>query len=174
MTHDQPFASERMMSSEFQMEAPSRIDPDELRSFYARQGYETTHSAEKLGRMMKNTFCFVTARKDGQLVGIARGVTDGVRGLLVECKLDPGWQGPACVTKKDGRIEHDEHGVAKQMALRVIEALKAAGVERVDVLAYGTEVDFCEELGFRRAPGVVPLQMDIGEPVKATAEVSGV
>jgi len=155
------------MPTPFEIESPSRVDADELRQFYERQGHETTHSAEKLTRMIESTFCFVTARKEGKLVGIARGVSDGVRGLLVECKLDAGWQGPACVTRKEGRIEHDEHGVARQMALRVIEALQADGVERVDVLAYGTEVDFCEELGFRRAPGVVPLKLDMGEPVAA-------
>ena len=98
-------------------------------------------------------------------VRIARGVTDGVRGMLVECKLDPSWQGPACVTKKEGRIEHDQHGVARAMALRVIKALQADGVERIDVMAYGTEVDFCEELGFRRSPGIVSLQMAPAETV---------
>jgi len=35
----------------------------------------------------------------------------------------------------------------------------AEGVQRVDLVAYGTEVDFCEELGFRRARGVVGMTM---------------
>ncbi|HNQ22783.1 MAG TPA: hypothetical protein PKK06_06790 [Phycisphaerae bacterium] len=140
----------------------------DLAEFYRRQGHHTTNEPVKLERMMKHTLCFVTARRGGELIGIARGVTDGVWGRLAECKLDPGYQGPACVTRTDGRIEHDSAGIARAMAQRVIEALWAYGVERIDALAYGTEVDFCEELGFKRMPGVVPMQLATpGEGTKA-------
>ena len=127
--------------SEIEYHVAEDIDPAELRAFYDRQHHETTRSAEKLARMMEQSFCFVTARRGGELIGIARGVTDGVRGYLAECKLDPCCQGPGAVTHTDGRIEHDQHGIAKEMA-------------------YGTEVDFCEELGFKRCSGVVALHLD--------------
>jgi hypothetical protein len=42
----------------------------------------------------------------------------------------------------------------------VLQSLVEYGVERIDVTAYGTEVDFCEELGFRRVPGLVSLQLN--------------
>ena len=93
------------------------------------------------------------------MIGIARGVTDGLWGRLAECKLDPSFQGPGCVTRTDGRIEHDSDGIAAEMARRVIEALRQYGVERIDALAYGTETDFCEELGFRKLRGVVPMEL---------------
>lgn len=141
-------------------EVVEQIDMGELLAFYERQKHPTTHSLEKLQRMVDSTFCFVTARRGGQLIGIARGVTDGVRGQLMECKLDPAFQGPGCITRIDGRIEHDKEGIAHGMAVRVIDALRDYGVERIDVLAYGTEVDFCEELGFKKAGGLVPLVLD--------------
>ena len=76
---------------------------------------------------------FVTARDGGgRLVGIARGVADGVRGYLTECKLDPARQGPGAVTHIDGRIEHDQFGIAKEMAEKVIKALAELGCERID------------------------------------------
>ena len=109
--------------------------------------------------MMNASVAFVTARRPGELIGIARGVCDGLRGYLTECKLDPAYQGPAAVTGTDGRIEHDEHGIAAEMARRVLAAMVAAGVCRIDVLAWGTEVDFCEELGFKRQGGLVGLTM---------------
>ena len=143
-------------------ETCSKIDPDELLGFYTRQQHQTTQVKAKLERMMEHTFCFVVARRGGELIGMARGVTDGVRGQLAECKLDPSFQGPACITRTDGRIEHDNHGIAKVMATRVIAALRDQGVERVSALAYGTEVDFCEELDFRKASGVVVMQLDLG------------
>jgi hypothetical protein len=146
-------------------EVTARPEPDELLQFYERQHHQTTHSLEKLKRMVENTFCFVTARRSGELIGIARGVTDGVLGRLVECKLDPQYQGPACVTKTDGRIEHDAEGIARQMAIRIIKALREYGVERIDVLAYGTEVDFCEELGFRPMKGVSAMSLDSTAPI---------
>jgi hypothetical protein len=134
----------------------------ELSTFYQRQHHATTADPGKLQRMVEQTFCFVTARQDGELVGIARGVTDGVRGYLAECKLDPTLQGPACITRTDGRVEHDSAGVAREMAQRVVQSLKEYGVDRIHVLAYGTEVDFCEELGFRRISGMVPLELTLG------------
>jgi hypothetical protein len=140
-------------------------DPDELLAFYQRQQHETTHVPKKLRRMLDGTFCFVTARRHGELIGIARGVTDGLSGRLVECKLDPSFQGPACITKMEGRIEHDSEGIAAEMARLVIKALRDHGVERIDAIAYGTEVDFCEELGFRRMTGLVPMELPANAPV---------
>jgi hypothetical protein len=110
--------------------------------------------------MITRSACFVTARVEGKVVGIARGVSDGLRGYLTECKLDPAYQGPAAVTRVDGRVEHDEHGIAMMMARHVLQVLRDQGVERIDVLAYGTEVDFCEELGFQRDPTLVPMHLD--------------
>lgn len=151
--------------SGIQYEISDRVDPQELSRFYERQHHQTTHAPEKLARMIEQSCCFVTARRSGELIGIARGVTDGVRGYLIECKLDPAYQGPGAVTRTDGRIEHDEHGIAAEMARRVIGGLLDSGVERIEVLAYGTEVDFCEELGFKRCSGVVTLRMDAAAAV---------
>ncbi len=137
-----------------------RIDPKELLQFYVRQHHSTQASSDKIERMLKNSLVFVTAREEGKLIGVGRGVTDGIIGYLTECKLDPDYQGPAAITRQDGRIEHDERGIAREIALRVLQSLVEYGVERIDVTAYGTEVDFCEELGFRRVPGLVSLQMN--------------
>jgi hypothetical protein len=120
--------------------------------------------------MLANSFCIVGAKRDGKLIGIARGVTDGVNGQLAECKLDPEFQGPGAITRKDGRIEHDREGIARQMALRVLGALREFGVEHIDVLAYGTEQDFCEELGFKKVGGMVPLRMSVTTPVREPVE----
>lgn len=147
------------MFDEVEFETMAEPEPKELLAFYERQHHPTTHARDKLQRMMDNTFCFVTARYNGELIGIARGVADGLCGWLAECKLDPAYQGPACVTKTDGRIEHDSAGIATAMAHRVIAALRDYGVERIETLAYGTEVDFCEELGFRKIRGVVPMEL---------------
>lgn len=147
----------------------SEISAEELAAFYERQGHSTTRDPTKLERMVANSFCFVTARVDGELVGMARGVTDGVHGYLAECKLDPRYQGPACITRKNGRIEHDSEGIAAEMALRVVSALNDFGVDRIHVLAYGTEVDFCEEMGFKRVSGMVVLERSANVPAPAGA-----
>lgn len=148
-----------MIPEDIEFVTTRHIDAAELMAFYDRQHHETTRELEKLQRQLDATTCFVTARRQGELVGFARGISDGVNGRLVECKLDPEYQGPACITRTDGRIEHDTTGIAKQMALRVIEALHEEGAERIDTLAHSTEVDFCEELGFKRMRGVVALEL---------------
>lgn len=135
-----------------------KMDATELLSFYRAQKHAVPQSAEKIRAMIDGSACFVSARDaGGQLIGIARGVSDGVRGFFAECKLDPRYQGPAAVTRTDGRIEHDERGIAREMAQRVLSRLHDLGCERIDVMAYGTEVDFCEELGFKRATGIVAM-----------------
>jgi hypothetical protein len=134
-------------------------NPQELAQFYDKLRHDIAAQPEQIKKMMSNCAAFVTARRDGELIGVARGVCDGLRGYLAECKLDPAYQGPAAVTRTDGRIEHDKHGIAAEMARRVLDAMVAAGVRRVDVLAWGTEVDFCEEMGFKRQGGLVGLTM---------------
>jgi hypothetical protein len=133
--------------------------PEELTEFYRRLKHDIAAQPEQIRKMTANSTAFVTARVDGQLIGIARGVCDGLRGYLTECKLDPTYQGPAAVTRTDGRIEHDTNGIAREMARRVLDEMYADGALRIDLVAYGTEVDFCEELGFRRASGVVGMTM---------------
>jgi hypothetical protein len=135
------------------------VTPEELTEFYRRLHHDIAAQPEQIRKMMANSAAFVTARIGGTLVGIARGVCDGLRGYLTECKLDARFQGPAAVTRTDGRIEHDTNGIATEMARRVLNALYAEGVQRVDLVAYGTEVDFCEELGFRRGHGLVGMAM---------------
>lgn len=158
--------------SEITFETVESLGVDELAEFYDRQHHHTTASHEKLSRMIEQSLCFVTARKDGRLIGIARGTTDGVLGHLAECKLDPSFQGPGAVTRVDGRVEHDHDGIAREMAARVIQALRDFGVEEIHVIAYGTEMDFCAEMGFKKMSGVVAMKLDVASPV--VAETAGV
>lgn len=145
------------------------LTPQELADFYRRMRHEIAARPEQIRSMIDASSGFVTARAEGELIGIARGVGDGVRGYLTECKLDPRFQGPAAVTRTDGRIEHDQHGVAAEMARRVLSQMFDTGVQRVDVLAWGTEVDFLEELGFKRRGGLVGLTMHAQERNAAQA-----
>lgn len=133
--------------------------PAELAEFYERLFHPIHARPEHIERMVANSAVIVTARVGGRLIGLARGVADGLRGYLTECKLDPSYQGPGAVTRTDGRIEHDKDGVANQMARRVLAEMFSDGVQRVDVLCWGTEVDFAEELGFKRSGGLVALTM---------------
>ena len=147
--------------NDIQYQVVKKLDVGELKAFYDAQGCIVPQSVDKLSRIVDNSVCFITARDhSGKLIGIARGLADGVRGYLTECKLDPACQGPGAVTHVDGRIEHDQFGIARKMAQLVLDALADMGCERVDAAAYGTEVDFCEELGFKRAAGLVPMSLD--------------
>ncbi len=141
----------------------SELTPQELAEFYRRVQHQNGAPPERFRSMIDASDAFVTARVDGKLIGLARGVSDGVRGYLTECKLDPHHQGPGAVTRTDGRIEHDEHGIAAAMARRVLESMFKQGIQRIDVLAWGTEVDFLEELGFRRRGGLVGLTLQSDE-----------
>ncbi len=137
------------------------VDPkvDEIAAFYSKQGHPLGSARDKIKRMLDGAVCLVVARREGQLVGLARGVSDGVTGRLAECKLDPTCQGPGCITRRDGRIEHDDAGVAKKMASMVLDELARLGVDRIEVLAHSTEIDFCAELGFKKIRGMEALEL---------------
>ena len=150
------------MFQDIVFETSARPTVDELMEFYARQRNSTSAEKTRIQEIIDNTFCFVTARRNGELIGFARGVIAGTLGRLAECKLDPAYQGPACLTRTDGRVEHDASGIARGMARRVVDALRVNGAERIEALAHGTEVDFCEELGFRRLRGLVALELPAG------------
>ncbi|TWT40305.1 hypothetical protein RAS1_40130 [Phycisphaerae bacterium RAS1] len=137
----------------------SEITPHELGEFYARLKHDLAAKPEQIRKMMSQSAAFVTARADGRLIGVARGVADGLRGYLTECKLDAEYQGPAALSRTDGRIEHDAFGIARELARRVLEKMRDQGVQRIDVVAWGTEVDFLEELGFRKRGGWVGMSM---------------
>jgi len=162
-----------MDSVTFETSEGGGLDVAELMAFYSRQHHETSADAQRLETMLARSACVATARQGGRLIGFARGVSDGVQGYLAECKLDPDFQGPAAITKTDGRIEHDEAGIARELARQVIDRLGRDGVEQVRVLAYGTEVDFCEELGFRRLAGSVAMSLALRE-CKGAGERTGV
>ncbi|MCG3125943.1 MAG: hypothetical protein CHACPFDD_00770 [Phycisphaerae bacterium] len=149
-----------------------KLDVRELDEFYGRVNHEIDATPQQLSEMIDRSTVFVTARNDGQLIGIARGVSDGLRGWLTECKLDPAYQGPAAVTRTDGRIEHDTSGVAAEMARRVIGDLQERGITRIDVMAWGTEVDFLEELGFRRSGGLVGMTLRTHGPGRPAADAA--
>jgi hypothetical protein len=145
----------------------------ELTAFYRRLNHPIHAQPEAINRMMTNSTAFVTVRNDqGELVGVARGVSDGLRGYLTECKLDPEMQGPAAITRKDGRIEDDQYGIAAELARRVLAKMFEEGVQRVDTLAWGTEVDFAEELGFKRLGGLVALTLVPDESVAVPQTVA--
>ncbi|MBI1827701.1 MAG: hypothetical protein HY287_09105 [Planctomycetes bacterium] len=149
----------------FESNSPPTVD--ELLDFYARQRNSFAANRTKVRELIENTFCFVTARRHDELIGFARGVIAGTWGRLAECKLDPAYQGPACLTRTDGRVEHDEAGIAREMARRVVDVLRLQGADRIEALAHGTEVDFCEELGFRRMRGLVALELPAGVNIAA-------
>jgi len=151
----------------------AKPEPEELLAFFDKQQHKVTHSLERIQRMLDSAFCCVTARRGGELIGFARGVTDGVWGRLADCKLDPAFQGPACVTRTDGRIEHDAEGIAREMACMVIQSLRDYGVDRIEAVAYGTEVDFCEELGFSKERGMVALSLPASAPLSAAVASAG-
>lgn len=136
------------------------VTAEELTAFYTRINHDIAAQPDQIRKMIEESAVSVVARQDGELVGIARGISDVLRGYLTECKLVPECQGPAAVTKKDGRIEHDSHGIAAEMARRVIEELCNRGAQRIDVVAWNTEMDFLADLGFKKQGGFVGMTLN--------------
>ncbi|MND09854.1 hypothetical protein D3C83_335040 [compost metagenome] len=54
------------MFNDIVFEDMAKVSPDELLAFYQRQNHATTQSREKLQKMLDNTFCVMTARRNGR------------------------------------------------------------------------------------------------------------
>lgn len=139
------------------------VEPGEIIDLYRRVKHDVPVGEAQIRAMMQQSNSFVIARVDGKLIGFARGVCDGARGFFTECKLDPVYQGPAAVTRTDGRIEHDTYGIAAEMARQVLNTMHSSGVSRIDVVAWGTEVDFLQDLGFKKQGGLVGMSLRTDE-----------
>lgn len=137
--------------------------PAEIIDLYGRVKHPVAVAAAQVQAMIAHSDAFVTAHVDGQLIGFARGVCDGARGFFTECKLDPVYQGPAAITRTDGRIEHDTYGIAAEMGRQVLSRMSALGVSRIDVVAWGTELDFLQELGFKKQGGLIGMTLRTDE-----------
>ncbi len=94
---------------------------------------------------------FVAEAPDGRLVGAVLGTSDTRSGMLRHLAVDAGARGS---------------GLGRALVGRVLEALRARGIERCMIHVYAENAEalaFWESIGWRRRDHIVYLRRDMGE-----------
>src|SRR3954454_16891180 len=80
---------------------------------------EAGFGKEVAARILSNPHLIVAAFAAEELIGLARATFDGLSAHVMEFLLDLRWQGPTAHAN-GSLLEHDPHGVARQMADRLL------------------------------------------------------
>ena len=114
----------------------SPVTARELTHLFSQTDWAANRSPSGLEHMLNHTPCFVSARSEGQLVGFARALSDGVYRALIE----------------DVIVEESYRGRGVGAALvRLLLKEHLNAVEEVSLGCTEENVVFYEKLGFERA-----------------------
>ncbi len=134
----------------------------ELYAFYKRNNIcEEGYGEETSELPLKHEGVWITAYDDGELIGFARALYDGLHGMIMEVDLDLRFQ-----SRNDFYngcfIETDPHGIAKNMATALLKELRRRGCHYFSSIVYqdSLEKDFFRSLGFRENTGHVDYTID--------------
>ena len=142
-----------------------RIAPDipkgTLYAFYKRNGIcEAGYGSEVSETVLKHPCVTVGAFRNGELIGFARALFDGLSAIIVEFSLDLRFQdtnelGNGCF------IDSDPHGIAKRMGEALLADLRSRGCYFFSISVWSAgEKDFYTALGFRENKGVREFVID--------------
>lgn len=122
------------------------IEQSEVVSLYRANEWSSAEKPDQLLAALRNSHSLVTARLNGQLIGIGNAISDGH--LVVYF--------PHLLVHPD----HQGRGVGKQM-MQVMQ-IKYAGFHQQMLTADGNALDFYKSLGFSRAGKTEPMWIYAG------------
>lgn len=122
------------------------IETAEVIALYQANGWSSAHKPEQLLLALRHSHALVTARVDGQLVGLANAISDGHLVVYFPHMLV--------------HPQHQRQGIGRQL----MEALLARyqGFHQLMLTADGDAVGFYERLGFTRAGRTEPMWIYAG------------
>jgi len=104
----------------------------------------------------------VAAFFEDKLVGIVRGVFDGLVMTIVECGLELALQGDDLVHDNGSLIEKDRYSLFRQMGLLLIEEVKKLGCTMVDfTIVENLEESTFQSLGMKHNTGHLPYYIEL-------------
>lgn len=93
----------------------------------------------KAVEIIENSFLFAGAFADGELIGMARVISDGISDAYIQdVVVDPAYR---------------KRGVGKTLVLTLAEELRKTGVDWIGLVAEPGTAEFYENMGFRLQDG---------------------
>lgn len=123
-----------------------KLEADEVVALYLANGWSAAHKPAQLLSALGNSHSLVTARKHGQLLGLANAISDGSLVVYFPHMLV--------------HPEHQRRGIGRQMMSALLA--RYAGFHQLMLTADGDAVAFYRSMGFTRAGSTVPMWVYAG------------
>ena len=117
----------------------------ELLSLYRQAGFfDGDEDWEYIPRMLRGSYLFVTARRDGCLAGAARSISDGVSDAYIQdVAVFPTCRGL---------------GIGSGMVEYLVETLRERQIEWIGLIGVSGSGPFYQRLGFEPLAGMTPMR----------------
>lgn len=122
------------------------IVEEEVLTLYRANQWSSAEKPERLMAALRNSHALVTARTEGELVGLGNAISDGHLVVYFPHML--------VLPRLHG------HGIGRKMMQALLE--KYAGFHQLMLTADGRAVQFYEQLGFKRAGQTAPMWIYAG------------
>ena len=122
------------------------IEQEEVIALYRANEWSSAEKPKQLMAALRNSHSLVTARIDGQLIGLGNAISDGYLVVYYPHMLV--------------HPEHQGRGVGKQMMQAMQQ--KYAAFHQQMLVADGRAIDFYKSLGFSRAGRTEPMWIYAG------------
>lgn len=132
------------MNAEISMQ--DAIEQPEVIALYRANGWSSAEKPAQLLAALRNSHSLVTARLNGQLIGIGNAISDGHLVVYFPHMLV--------------HPNHQGQGVGKEMMKAMQE--KYVGFHQQMLIADGRAIDFYRSLGFSRAGKTEPMWIFAG------------
>ena len=144
-----------MSGQAFEIRICEPLKEGALYDFYKRNNIcEAGYGKELSEVVLQHEGVWVAAYDNGELVGFARALHDGLQGVIMEIDLDLRYQSEN--TFQNGCfIESDPHAIAKDMVLALLKELRTRGCYFFSIVIFedATEKEFYKSLGFYEHSG---------------------
>jgi ribosomal protein S18 acetylase RimI-like enzyme len=140
----------RMSERAFEIRICQPLQDGELYAFYKRNHIcEEGYGKERSEIVLKHEGVWVAVYADGDLIGFARALHDGLHGQIMEIDLDLRYQTENAF-RNGCFVESDPHGIAGEMAAALLKELRRRGCCFFSAVIYegSAEKEFYRSLGF--------------------------
>lgn len=130
---------------ELRVEIVKEVNPDAVVDLYMDAGWwEEGWSEDVIPAMVRNSFCFAALFAGSELVGMGRALSDGVSDAYIQ----------DVVVRTDFRGQ----GWGQKIVKRLVEELRAEGIDWIGLIGAPGTKEFYEKLGFSVMPEFIPMK----------------
>jgi len=124
-----------------------KADPEAILALYRQAGWwqmdENPQYLKTVEKIIANTFCFVIASQNDRIIGMGRAISDGISDAYIQ----------------DVTVHRDfrGQGIGKAIIRKLVEHLKASGLQWIGLISEPGYERFYQGLGFEVMPAYTPF-----------------